>query len=193
MNKNSQIDERRQYYRIDDDIIFNYRIIQEGNIVPEQDKKVTAAFEMIELFGQMNLQMRVTLGRISERSADIASYLKSLDSKIELLAEMNLFKDDQSILHARQKINLGAGGLSFSTDESLKRGMLLAIDMILSTDLTCLHLTGQVVKVSNEKNNDCPYNISIAFSDITDPEEDKIIKHIMHLQSEQLRADRVEN
>jgi len=188
MNENNQPVERRQYYRINDNIIFNYRIVQKENDVSEQNKKVSAAFEMIELFGQMNQQMRVTLGRIGEKSADIASYLKSLDSKIELLAEMNLFKEDQSILKARQEVNLGAGGLSFMTEEPLENGMLLAIDIILSTDLTCLHLTGQVVKVTDEKNSKPPYNISIAFTDITDFEEDKIIKHIMHLQSERLRT-----
>ena len=91
MNQNTQITERRQYYRINDNVIFNYRIIQDDEKETEHDNKFSAAFEMIELFGQMNQQMRVTLGRISEKSADIASYLKSLDNKVELLAEMSLF------------------------------------------------------------------------------------------------------
>ena len=190
MSQDKPMSERRQYYRIDDSVIFNYRVLQEDNLVTEQDKKASAAFEMIELFGQMNQQMRVTLGRIGERSADIASYLKSLDNKIELLAEMNLFKENQSALGLRQKINLGAGGLSFCSDEKLKEGTLLAVDMILSTDLSCLHLMGHVVEVFNNNRSEGQYNISIAFSDISDIEEDDIVKHIMHLQSEQLRSKR---
>jgi len=149
---------------------------------------------LIELFGQMNQQMRVTLGRIGERSADIASYLKSLDNKIELLAEMNLFKENHDALGGRQKINLGAGGLSFDTsfdnNEKLKTGMLLVLDIILSTDLTCLHLTGEVIKVQANDDSNSAYNIAIVFKDISAIEEDKIIKHIMNLQSEQLRAKR---
>ena len=148
MNQNNQKIERRQYYRIDDHVIFNYRILQDNAQLTERDKSTSAAFEMIELFGQMNQQMRVTLGRISDKSADIASYLKSLDNKIELLAEMNLFKENQSSLGLRQKINLGAGGLSFSTNEDIKEGANLSIDMILSTDLTGLRLIGVVVAVS---------------------------------------------
>ena len=192
MNQDNQNSERRQYYRIDDHVIFTYRVLKKDSDVSELDKKGSAAFEMIELFGQMNQQMRVTLGRISEKSADIASYLKSLDNKIELLAELNLFKESQSSHGLRQKINIGAGGLSFSSNEDLKKGMFLSIDMILSTDLTCLHLTGKVVTVDTDKQDEDSHHVSIAFSDISDVQEDNIVKHIMHMQSEQLRAKREE-
>ncbi|MCU7939075.1 MAG: hypothetical protein KZQ64_06950 [gamma proteobacterium symbiont of Bathyaustriella thionipta] len=64
------------------------------------------------------------------------------------------------------------------------------MDMILSTDLLCLHLTGRVIQVSNDKEGDYPYRISVGFTDISESEVDQIIKHIMRLQSGQLRAKR---
>ena len=192
MSESNQPDERRQYYRIDDSAIFTYRVIDKEEDILQTDQKVSAAFEMIELFGQMNQQMRGTLGRITEHSADIASYLKSLDSKIELLAQMSLFKDNQSGLEPRRQINLGAGGLAFGSDEKLKQGTLIAMDMILSTDLLCLHLSGGVIQVSEQKDGDYPYRVSVGFTDITESEVDLIIKHIMRIQSEQLRAKREE-
>ncbi len=138
----------------------------------------------------MNQQMSASLGRISDHSADVATYLKGLDNKIELLAQMYLFKDKQTDLEPHRQINLGAGGLAFGSDEKLKQGTLIAMDMILSTDLLCLHLTGRVIQISNEKNGDFPYRISVGFVDISDNEVDQIIKHIMRLQAEQLRAKR---
>ncbi len=192
MNSSVQTDERRQYYRIDDSAIFSYHVIKKEleNKPVDDSKKISTAFEMIELFGQMNQQMSVALGRISDHSADIATYLKGLDNKVELLAQMYLFKDSGSDLEPQRQINLGAGGLAFGSDEKLKQGTLIAMDMILSTDLLCLHLTGRVIQVSSEKNGDFPYRISIGFVDISDVEVDQIIKHIMRLQSEQLRAKR---
>lgn len=193
MTEKNQNQERRKYYRIDDSVIFNYRIVHENQHdpdLPKHQQDASAAFEMADLFGQINQQMRTTLGRIGERSADIAAYLKNLDRKIDLLVEMNLFKEHQSSLQSRRKINLGAGGLSFGTDEKLKQGTLLAIDMILSTALTCLHLTGRVIMVTKGTDNDYPYRISIGFTDISDIEEDQIIKHTLRLQSEQLRANK---
>ena len=136
MKQNTQMTERRQYYRLNNNVIFNYRIIKDDE-TDTHDNTVSAAFEMIELFGQINQQMRTTMGRISEKSADIASYLKSLDSKLELLAEMSLFKESQSALGLRQNINLGAGGLSFCTGEDLKSGTLLGID----SDITLLQFS----------------------------------------------------
>lgn len=192
MTTNVQPNERRQYYRIDDSAIFSYHVLKKERSDDDQNEieKVSTAFEMIELFGQMNQQMSVALGRISDHSADVATYLKGLDNKIELLAQMYLFKDNQSSLEPRRQINLGAGGLAFGSDEKLKQGTLIAMDMILSTDLLCLHLTGRVIQISNEKNGDFPYRISVGFVDISDAEVDQIIKHIMRLQAELLRAKR---
>ena len=191
-NNQPKANERRQYYRIDDSVIFTYYVLnkEEDKGGRETDKNISAAFETMELFGQMNQQVRGALGRISEHSADIASYLKSLDNKIELLAQMCLFKDQESSPKPRRQINLGAGGLAFGSDEKFKQGTLLAIDMILSTDLLCLHLTGRVIQISNQKEGDYPFRISVGFTDISETEIDQIIKHIMRLQSEQLRARR---
>ncbi len=192
MSNNVQANERRQYYRIDDNAIFSYHVLNKeySKVQDKADEKVSTAFEMMELFGQMNQQMGVALGRISENSADIAAYLKGLDNKIELLAQMYLFKDSDTDLEPQRQINLGAGGLAFGSDEKLKQGTLIAMDLILSTDLLCLHLTGRVIQICNEKNGDFPYRISVGFVEISDAEVDQIIKHIMRLQSEQLRARR---
>ena len=196
MSENNNNKERRQYYRIDDTAIFSYHLIDEKTSEVskssdlELDKNVSTAFEMLEMFGQMNRQMSATLGRISENSPDVGSFLKALDSKIELLAQMYIFKDNQSGLEPRRHINLGAGGLAFGSDVKLKQGTLIAMDLILTTDLLCLHLTGRVIQVSNQTDGDYPYRISVGFTDITDAQEDQIIKHIMRLQSEQLRARR---
>lgn len=192
MSTDVQPNERRQYYRIDDSAIFSYHVLKKDSNQDQQHsvENVSAAFEMIELFGQMNQQMSVALGRISDHSSDIATYLKGLDNKIELLAQMYLFKDNQTDIEPRRQINLGAGGLAFGSDEKLKQGTLIAMDMILSTDLLCLHLTGRVIQISNEENGDFPYRISVGFVEITVNEVDQIIKHIMRLQAEQLRAKR---
>ena len=200
MSDNVQANERRQYYRIDDSAIFSYHILSneldkesdkaQSKEQDKADEKASSAFEMIELFGQVNQQMSVALGRISENSADIAAYLKGLDNKIELLAQMLFFKDSKTDLGSQRQINLGAGGLAFGCDEKLQQGTLIAMDLILSTDLLCLHLTGRVIQISNEKNSDFPYRISVGFVDVSDSEVDQIIKHIMRLQAEQLRARR---
>ena len=191
MSNNNEVNERRQYYRIDDSAIFSYQILKKSlneENKSEGDKKVPAAFEMIELFSQMNQQMSVVLGRINENSADIATYLKSLDKKAELLAKMYLLKENESKLESHRQINLGAGGLAFGSDEKLRPGTLIAIEMILSTDLLCLHLTGRVIQISNDKEGDFPYHVSISFTDISESEVDQISKHIIRLQAKQLRA-----
>jgi len=192
MSTNKELSERRQYYRIDDSGIFSYQVLN-NSINDEQsktEKSTSATFETIELFSQINQQMSVALGRINEHSADIAAYLKGLDKKVELLTQMFLFKESGHNIDSRRQINLSAGGLAFAADEKLKQGTLIAMDMILSTDLLCLHLTGRVIQVSNNKDGDFPYRVSVGFTDISELEVDQIIKHIMRMQSKHLREKR---
>ncbi len=190
MSENNNINERRQYYRIDDSAVFSFSIVNENTLHRDLDENSTlsGSFEMMELFGQMNQQMKVCLGRICEHSPETASYLKNLDNKIELLAQMCLFKEQDSAPEARRQINLGAGGLAFGNDQKLKQGTLLSMNLILSTDLLCLRLKGRVLQASSQKEDNYPYRISVGFVDISDQEVDQIIRHIMRLQSEQLRA-----
>ena len=194
---NHTINDRRQYYRIDDKAIFSYSIVNENTVnenAPDsndsEDLNQSGALEIIELFGHMNQQMKATLGRICEHSPDIASYLRSLDNKLELLVQMCLLKDQKSPLESRREINLGAGGLAFGNDEKLSQGTLLKMNLILSSDLLCLRLKGRVLQVSRQKAGHYPYRISVGFVDISDNEVDQIIRHIMRQQSEQLRAQR---
>ncbi len=190
MSETNNINERRQYYRIDDSVIFSFSIVNENTLHRDLDEGTTESdsFEMMERFAQMNQQMKVSLGRICELSPETASYLKNLDNKIELLAQMCLFKEQDSDLGTRRQINLGAGGLAFGHDEKLKQGSLLSMNLILSTDLLCLRLKGRVLQVSSQKEDNYPYRISVGFVDISAQEVDQIIRHIMRLQSEQLRA-----
>ncbi len=115
---NNNINDRRQYYRIDDNAIFSYSIIDENTLHSNdlEDLNQSSAFEIIELFGHMNQQMKATLGRICEHSPDIVSYLRNLDNKVELLAQICLLQDQKSPLESRREINLGAGGLAFGND-----------------------------------------------------------------------------
>ncbi len=189
---NNNINDRRQYYRIDDNAIFSYSIMDENTLHSNdsEDLNQSSAFEIIELFGHMNQQMKATLGRICEHSPDIASYLRNLDNKVELLAQICLLQDQKSPLESRREINLGAGGLAFGNDEKLSQGTLLKMNLLLSTDLLCLRLKGRVLQVSKQKEGHYPYRISVGFVDISDNEVDQIIRHIMRQQSEQLRAQR---
>lgn len=192
MNNNYNAKERRQYYRIDDSAIFSYQILNDSNSLSEDELKekerFSAAFEMIEWFNQMNPQMSSTLARISEDSTDIAAYLKDLDNKIGLLAQICLFQEKGSNLEPHRQINLGAGGLAFNTDEKFQQGTLIEMDMILSTDFLCLHLQGRIIQIADNQDGDFPYRVSVGFTEITELEIDQIIKHILRLQAEHLRT-----
>jgi hypothetical protein len=188
MSSENYTDERRQYYRIDDSAIFSYRKLDDG--ILENHKQSSNTFEIVEIFSQINRQMSTSLGRICEHSADVASYLKGMDKKIELLVQMYLFNDDPLNNSSHRQLNIGAGGLAFGTDEKLEQDTLIAMDLILSTDLLCLHLTGNVIHISDNDSRDFAYRASVSFTNISDIEADQIMKHIMRIQAERLRLEK---
>jgi len=183
--KDSSQPERREYYRIEESILMAYSILDsndESNLVDKAD----SSYEILSEFANVSTQMKTTLGRISERSADVASCLKSLDTKINLLAQVILVNGEEQNL-SRHDINISAGGLAFNTNESLDTDILLKIKLILPPDLSILILKGKVVSCIRQDNFQYPYQVSIEFTNLSDTDQDTIARHIMRLQAQQLR------
>jgi len=177
--------DRREYYRIEESILMTYSIITSDEDLSSSDS-TNSTLEIINEFSNVSAQMKASLGRISERSADIASCLKSLDTKINLLAQVLLVNGENQALK-RHNINISAGGLAFANQEAINDNAYLQLKLILPPDLSMLVIKGRVVSCKRQDDFDFPYQISVEFINLNDSEQDSIARHIMRLQAQQLR------
>ena len=181
--KNSSQPDRREYYRIEESILMAYSVEEDE---AQQASASDSTFEIINEFSNVSAQMKTTLGRIAERSPDTASCIRSLDTKINLLAQIMLIKDDEQML-SRHDINISAGGLAFSCQQDFPDNTCLKLKLVLPPDLSLLVLKGKVVSSVKQDNIHYPYQVSLEFMALSDMDQDTISRHIMRLQATQLR------
>ncbi len=180
--------ERRQYYRIDDEVILTYRVVEAFHL---ENIKLPRLFHLTEQFSEISQQMKFTLSRIDAVNEDIGHYLRLLDKKLDTLAEMVLLDEvDENDEMPRYHVNLSAGGMAFPASEALHIGALLELNIILLPEMSGMMLQAKIMRISHFDDPKYPYRIAVAFQNVNPQYTDIIIKHVLNRQTEYLRKRR---
>lgn len=115
------IHERRQHFRIDDRIYFDYRIISPGEycsdlaitnqLLGEKGKKF---MEAAQYFQDLDNQMADLTQELSMEHSAIADFLNLLNAKIDYLSRHMLMAGDVEL----RKVNISLGGMAFKNNRT---------------------------------------------------------------------------
>ncbi len=189
MTKN---EERRSFFRMDDELIFDYRVIDDENteVTFDEEEPIISCMKILDEIKDIDSMGQPILQRISMHNPSIADYLRNNNRKFdiiirflteELLAKFVLQADKRSPV----KVNLSAGGVGFYADESLEKGTLLKVKLILMPTYDCIINSAVVVGTEVVKGAEKPYRVSCKFVELDDHDEQRIIRHIYHKQIEE--------
>ena len=186
--------DRRNFYRLDDDIIFDFIILQDdeqnAGAAAFDDDPIMQAMELIAELKSIDNNNQPLLQNINLQSPQTADYLRGINRKInritqylteELLAKVLLKTDARTTC----KVNLSGGGLAFYHHEAIPQESLLQLKMILLPGYQCVITEGRVVGCEQEKNPQTAamaYRIACQFDNLSDTNEQLIIRHIYQRQ-----------
>ena len=190
-----QTEERRQYCRIDDDVILRYRLISEQELpvdIGTLDTGLPNRFTLTATFAATSQQMELLLHGIQEQSVEVASYLRLLDRKLELVARTFLMQEIDVHKEPTCSINLSAGGIRFHAEVPIKTDALLEVELILLPSYTGILTYGQAVYCRHEPGEqpDLPYRIGVEFCRLREKDRDLIVKHVLTRESHLRRVAR---
>jgi len=119
--------------------------------------------------------------------------LQILNRKINLLervisTEVLMPAPTESTQHQSKFISLSGGGLSVCAGNPLALNAKLVIDLILLPSHEPMRIFGRVVNCREIERGE--YDIGIEFDEIRDQDRERLIQHVLHRQSEQLRMDK---
>ncbi len=198
MSKHEQdkaADERREFFRIDDSIRVNYRVIDASTVPVDIDERVSNdRFSVMTRLQGISQHLSAAFHRIEQRDPDVADYLKALDEKINLLGQSFLAEEKELLGQPSQSVNLSAGGLAMDVAEQLTTGDRVEIKLLLLPSYTGVLAYGEVVAVDDNPQPDdgYPYHVRINFTLIRNIDQDALIRHILRRQGEMLRQRREE-
>jgi c-di-GMP-binding flagellar brake protein YcgR len=186
-----RVDERRRFFRIEDEITLFYREIEEDTLPDSKHFKdeLMDVFSLTATLEYLDQESGFLQRTIEKSHPDIASYLDVLNQKIELIAKAVLLKEKGGSELPASKVNISASGVSFFADLELKKGTLLELKMILPPALTGLITYGKVVYCEPVENENHSHRLAVDYIDISEQDRDVLIRHIVKRQMQQIRKE----
>ncbi len=192
--KSSSSGDRRTYYRIDDEVFFEYRLIQErqvNGIISRARQRTGGRTRLLEEIDTLSRQSRSQLKSIKKTHPIIARYLSTLDDKIDALAR-HVSAQEHSAGTPNRRVNISAGGVAFYAEEPVPPESLVAVTMKLFPSQHEISTYGPVVycRYEPETNPDAPYRVAVNFSFMRNHDRESLINHVLGKQLASARSER---
>lgn len=183
------VHERRQHFRIDDHLYFDYRIINPGEFC--SDIAITNQLlgeggqrymEAAQYFQNIDYELAELTQAMGLKEPALAHYLNLLNAKIDYLCRQMLMTHKVQL----RKVNISLGGMAFKTNELIKEKTPLKIVIYTKPKMIPIILDATVVY--SQYQADSNYRTSVAFSGLTSDQEQLLSQHILQAQVKS-RAD----
>jgi len=181
-------DERREWVRIDDRVLLEYRLLSdpaEGPIpgaLPISQEAISAAVAK---------PTSDLLLRSGEQLAEspLLPWIMKVDWLLEVIVKALAKMQPDGIAIAQvADVTLSGGGIGFLSPRKFAVDDLLKLKIILPP-FTPIHTTARVIRSALAKDG-MQYDIASEFTDLIPDDQEHLIRHIVQAQAEQLRARR---
>jgi len=188
-------DERREYFRIDDEVALDYRLISEGEAERVREKiqsRMVDRFTAASSFTATSRQMTHVMHKVQNQSPELARCLQAIDQKLNMLAQ--LFVSEEINLHEQltREVNLSAGGIAFRVQHEVKVDSLLELRMVLFPSLVGILTVSRVTQCdrAGDGNLKFPWQIAVVYEHLRETDREFLVRHIMLKETRQLRSRR---
>ena len=181
-------DERREWIRIDDRVLMEYRLLTEtGTAVPVEATSATP--EMIA--AAVTKPTADLLARTGESliGSPVLPWIMKVDYVLEVILNSLAISNPSSVTMARpMDVNLSGGGVGFVSPRELAAGDRLAIKLILPPFML-IQTLAKVIRAVPQADGQ-GFAIATEFVDLKADDQEHLIRHILQTQAERLRARR---
>ena len=183
-------DERRRYFRIDDEVLLALQPIEPGN----RDAKLEDFWENEHAFSirnNYNYQIEQHIAdfhKLESKMPELARYLAVLEKQIDRITEL-LIQDDSDDSLTVKKVNLSAQGVSFHWPANPGADALVELKLKLLPSGQRLVIIARVVLVGADVDEaQGGYKVSLDFEHMHEADREILVKHIHGKQMETLSS-----
>lgn len=177
------VNERRQHFRIEDQIYFEYKILEPGNCY--SDKSISddllgqggqRYLEAMQYFQSLDYELSQLTQSLAMKEPAVAHYLNLINAKIDYLVR-NLTIGEKIRL---KKVNISLGGMSFKSKQKIKEKTRLKV--VIYTKPKMVPILINAVVVYSQYLSPTFHRTAIQFESLTYEQEQLLSQHIMHAQ-----------
>ena len=191
-------DERREYFRIADEIALDYRLLKDEEVdglLERMRSRLVDRFTAASSFAATTRQMAHLIHKVQTESPELARCLQAIDQKLNMIAQ--LFVSEQMALDDQptREVSLSAGGVAFRAQHELRTDSLLELRMVLFPSMIGILTISRVIHCErmDDGNSQFPWQVAVEYEHLRETDRELLVRHIMSKETEQLRAQRSEN
>jgi c-di-GMP-binding flagellar brake protein YcgR len=185
-------DERRRYFRIDDSVGISYQLLsgEEADNLAMAANAAAGGFDFVSNFDN---RIQTLLDSCKVQSPLAAELLDLVNKKLNFVIQQMGIDAEliNNVAYTLRKANISACGLAFYSEEGLKAGQKVQLDIMLYPSelrFSCLGLVVGCDKLQDEEvQGDKQYFLRINFESINSTDQEMLIQHIVKQQGSQLR------
>ncbi len=184
----TQSDERREWLRIDDRVLLEYRLITDPEdvptpgMLPASDQAIVDAIHKpaADFFAQQDEHLA---------HSPLLPWMMKVDWLLEVIVKTLAQMHPGGVPIAQvADVNLSGGGISFRSPRCFAVGDKLSLKVVLPP-FTPIATTAQVIRSMPVKEGS-GHDIATEFVELSPNDQEHLIRHILHTQAERLRARR---
>lgn len=181
-------DERREWIRIDDRVLMEYRLVTEGGLTVPVDVSHATPESIAAAVHNPTSDLLARSGETVVDSA-VLPWIRKVDYLLEVMLNALAVSQPSSVTMARpMDVNLSGGGIGFVSLRKFAAGDQLAIKLILPP-FTLIQTLAKVIRAVPQEDGR-GYAIATEFVDLKVDDQEQVIRHILQAQAERLRARR---
>jgi len=183
-------EERRRFFRIEDEIYLEVTVVNEQDykIAPQELATVQqSAFALSATFASMNHNHLPMMNSIRAGYPEIAQYLDLMNRKLDSLSQHLLEEQLPCSGENKIKVNISASGISFESDQTYSINQPLMLRLVLLPEKIGIEVFGRVVNTQAMTESDNKTQISVDLEHIRNEDQELLIKHNLNKQMQELR------
>lgn len=180
-------DERREWIRIDDRVLLEYRLLTDSTERPIPGLPVSnEAIAALIAKPTSDLLLR-SGGQLAE--SPLLPWIMKVDWLLEVIVKALAKMQPEGIAIAQvADVTLSGGGIGFLSPQKFAIDDMLKLKIVLPP-FTPIHTTARVIRSTLAKDG-MQYDIASEFTDLSPDDQEHLIRHIIQAQAERLRARR---
>ena len=185
---NLTTDEQREWIRIDDHLLLEYRLLTDAADRPPPGLPPVTQEMISTAVGKPTAEL---LAQSDDILADspLLPWIMKVDWLLEAIMKAMIVQHPECMAIARMTdVNISGGGISFDSPRQFSAGDRLALKIILPP-FTPVHATAHVIRSTTDGQRP-GFTIATQFLHLAADDQDRIIRHVIQIQAERQRARR---
>ena len=180
-------EERREWLRIEDRLLLEYRRFDEPAEAMNAHLPPATEVTIATAVSKPSLDLLVRAGETFAGSP-LLPWVSKIDWMLETILKSLVKSHPGSVAIARlTDVDISAGGLGFDTPRQFQADDLLVLKVVLPP-FSMIEATVRIIRVTPAEKETTGFHVATQFVELGGDDQELIIRHILSVQAERLRA-----